>query len=323
LPGKQAISPLVDSYLAEGKAKRPARDEARRLYDVLLNPIPEAKTKDQLIVVRDGQLHLLPFDALIDTDNQYVVESKVVVYSPSATSLFLLRTTTPSNKAARALLAVGGVPYGGSGLQRSAVTRGYTATDLFDLPSSSDEARAAVTALPHRSNTLLLGKDATESAFKKAISHNVIHLAVHAIASDTRPDRASVVMLSDPRADEDGFLQASEVVQLPLHAELVVLSACETAVGPLEGQEGISNLSRAFLLAGARTVVSTLWSVNDDTTLYLMKKFYAELARHRRAPDALKAAKNAMLRDFGPTQAVPYYWAGFTVEGLAEEPTKD
>jgi len=144
LPSKRAISRLVDSYLAEGKAKRSARDEARRLYDTLLDPIPEAKSKDQLIVVRDGQLHLLPFDALIDGDNRYVVESKVVVYSPSATSLFLLRTTTPSNNATRALLAVGGVPYDSSGLKRSAVTRGYSAADLSDLPSSSDEARAAV-----------------------------------------------------------------------------------------------------------------------------------------------------------------------------------
>jgi CHAT domain-containing protein len=124
-------------------------------------------------------------------------------------------------------------------------------------------------------------------------------------------------MLSDVAAGEDGFLQASEVVQLPLNADLVVLSACDTAVGPLEGQEGISTLSRAFLLAGARTVVSTLWSVDDDTTLYLMKKFYAELARNRPAPDALTAAKKAMLSAFGPTRALPYYWAGFTVEGFA------
>lgn len=322
LPGKQAILPLVTAYLAEVQAKRPARDEARRLFDVLVNPITEAKSKEQLIIVRDGQLHLVPFDALLDGHNRYLVESRTVVYSPSATSFFLLRATTQPKRAARALLAVGGVPYDGSGLKRSAVTRGYSATGLFDLPSSEDEARAAAAALPNRTNTLLLGKNATESAFKKAINHQIIHVAVHAIANETRPDRAALVMLSDPSAGEDGFLQASEVVQLPLNADLVVLSACDTAVGPLEGQEGISTLSRAFLLAGARTVVSTLWSVDDDTTLYLMKKFYAELARHKRAPDALTAAKKAMLQAFGPTKALPYYWAGFTVEGFARAPLK-
>ena len=107
----------------------------------------------------------------------------------------------------------------------------------------------------------------------------MFHLAVHAIANQARPDRAALVLLSDPKSGEDGFLQASEVVQLPLNADLVVLSACDTAVGPLEGEEGVETLSQAFLLAGARTVISTLWSIDDDTTLFLMKSFYAQLAR--------------------------------------------
>jgi CHAT domain-containing protein len=104
-----------------------------------------------------------------------------------------------------------------------------------------------------------------------------------------------------------------------MRAELVVLSACDTAVGPLEGQEGISTLSQAFLLAGARTVVSTLWSVEDESTLYLMKTFYAELNRNKRIPDALAAAKRSMLKIYG-SRAVPFYWAGFTVEGVVEPP---
>ena len=135
--------------------------------------------------------------------------------------------------------------------------------------------------------------------------------------NQTRPDRAALVLLSDPQNGEDGFLQTSEIVQLPLNADLVVLSACDTAVGPVGGEEGISTLSRAFLLAGARTVVSTLWSIDDDTTLYLMKRFYSELARKRPAPYALRIAKMSMLKTFGPTKALPYYWAGFTLEGLA------
>jgi CHAT domain-containing protein len=171
------------------------------------------------------------------------------------------------------------------------------------------------------SRTLLLGDDATESAFKKASNRRVIHLAVHAIANETRPERSALVLLSDPAHDEDGFLQASEIVQLPLNADLVVLSACDTAVGPLEGQEGVSTLSQAFLLAGARTVVSTLWSVEDETTLYLMKDFYSELNRKKRVPDALAAAKRTMLKTYG-AKAVPYYWAGFTVEGVVEPPLK-
>ena len=321
LPGKQIISSLVSAYLSEVKAKHSAQEQARRLYDVLLDSIPEAQSKEQLMIIRDGQLHLVPFDALVDHDNHYLVESRTVVYSPSATSFFLLRTAAQPKDSERTVVAVGGVPYDHSNVTQSAVTRGYSSTALSNLPGSREEALAAAAAFPSRSRTLLLGDSATESAFKKASDRRVIHLAVHAIANETQPEHAALVLLSDPAHDEDGFLQASEIVQLRLNADLVVLSACDTAVGPLEGQEGISTLSRAFLLAGARTVVSTLWSVQDETTLYLMKTFYRELNRKKRVPEALAAAKRKMLKTFDE-KAVPYYWAGFTVEGVAEPPIK-
>lgn len=321
LAAKQIISPLVTAYLSEIKAKHSAHDEARRLYDVLLAAIPEAQNTQQLVIVRDGQLHLVPFDALIDRLNHYLVESRIIAYSPSATSFFLLRKAAKPQRSAQTILAVGGVPYDRSNLTQSAVIRGYSATGLSNLPSSREEAIAAAGGFPSRSRTLLLGESATESAFKNAGSHRVIHLAVHAITNQTRPERSALVLLSDPAHDEDGFLQASEIVQLPLNADLVVLSACDTAVGPLEGQEGISTLSRAFLLAGSRTVVSTLWSVEDETTLYLMKAFYRELNRKQRVPDALAAAKRNMLKTYG-ARAIPYYWAGFTVEGVIEPPVR-
>jgi CHAT domain-containing protein/tetratricopeptide (TPR) repeat protein len=321
LPGKQIISPLVSAYLREVKAKHPADDEGRRLYDTLLGSISEAHSKEQLVIVRDGQLHLVAFDALLDRQSHYLVESRTVVYSPSATSFFLLRTAAQPKGLTQSILAVGGVPYSRGNLTKSALARGYSTTALSDLPSSRDEALAAAGTFPSRSRTLLLGENATESAFKKTVNHQVIHLSVHAIANEIHPERAALILLSDPAHDEDGFLQASEIVQLPLNADLVVLSACDTAVGALEGQEGISTLSRAFLLAGSRTVVSTLWSVQDETTLYLMKTFYSELARDKSVPHALAAAKRTMLKTFG-TKAVPYYWAGFTVEGVAERPIK-
>ena len=265
----------------------------------------------------------MPFDALINQHDQDIVEAQTVVYAPSATSFFLLRTADRPKQANLGLLAVGGVPYSHSNLKEAAVTRGYSDTPLSDLPSSEDEARAAVAALPNRLNALLVGNNATETAFKKATNHSMFHLAVHAIANEARPDRAALVLLSDPVNGEDGFLQTSEVVQLPLNADLVVLSACDTAVGPVQGEEGVETLSRAFLLAGARTVVSTLWSIDDDTTLYLMKSFYAQLARKKPVPYALRVAKKSMLSTFGPTKALPYYWAGFTVEGVALPPNAE
>jgi CHAT domain-containing protein len=317
LGSKARIEAIVAAYLKAVKAKLPAVTEARTLYDALVRPIPEAAQKDSLIIVRDGQLHLVPFDGLREVSGRYVAETRTVIYSPSATSFFLL--TEPKQRprtAHNALLAVGGIPYSRSAMNRSGLTRGYDRRGFVDLPSSADEVRIVQAAFPKRESKLLLGTAATEGAFKAAdlAEYRVIHLAVHGFADSIFPDRAALVLLSDPSAGEDGFLQASEIVQLRFDADLVVLSACDTAVGPLQGQEGIANLSRAFLLAGARTVVSTLWQIDDSSSLFLMKRFYAHLLAHRSAGSALNAAKRDMLRTFG-REALPYQWAGFTIEG--------
>jgi CHAT domain-containing protein len=176
-------------------------------------------------------------------------------------------------------------------------------------------------AFPTNQSTVLMGKSATEAQFKREPleQYRVIHLAVHGFADSTFPDRAALVLLSDSSAGEDGFLQASEVAQLRLNADLVVLSACDTAVGALTGQEGIANLSRAFLLAGARAVVSTLWEVDDTSSLFLMRRFYAHLAAHQPPATALSAAKRDMLRTFGRSTP-PVRWAAYAIEGQLGNP---
>ncbi len=315
LAGKRDIEPLVDQYLKAMKAKQFSR-KAFTLYKILLEPIEESRTKGRFIVVRDGVLHLLPFDALLDERQQYVVQSKTVSYAPSSTSFYLLKKRHKPETIAAALLAVGGVPYGTSGIKKTAITRGYAPDALYDLPSSRDEVLAAAARLRSSASKLLMGRQATETAFKEASTgpYRYIHLAVHAFSNDD-PDRAALVLLSDPARGEDGFLQASEIVQLRLQADLVVLSACETAVGPLQGAEGISTLSNAFLLAGARTVVSTLWPIEDETTLFLMKRFYQHLKVNDSPAEAMSAAKREMLAKFG-VKTPPAYWAAFTVEGV-------
>src|SRR5258708_28930251 len=113
---------------------------------------------------------------------------------------------------------------------------GYNHGGFVALPSSADEVRIAQAAFTKKETKLLLGTSATEAAFKAAAltEYRVIHLAVHGFADSTFPDRAALVLLSDRLAGEDGFLQASEIVQLRFDADLVVLSACDTAVGPLQ-----------------------------------------------------------------------------------------
>jgi CHAT domain-containing protein len=280
LEGKARIEPLVAAYLKAAKAELPALAEGRALYDALLGPIRETAQDRTIVIVRDGQLNLVPFDGLREPSGHFVVETRTVIYSPSATIFHLLVQEKQNPRTAQnALLAIGGVPYSQSPINRSGLARGDDRGSFTDLPSSADEVEIAQNAFSKKESKLLLGTLATEAAFKgaKLADYRVIHLAVHGFADPTFPDRAALVLLSDRAAGEDGFLQASEIVQMRLDADLVVLSACDTAVGPLQGQEGIANLSKAVLLAGARTVVSTLWQIDDNSSLFLMKRFYSHL----------------------------------------------
>lgn len=316
LGSRARIDALVGSYLKTVRAKLPAIHEARSLYEALVRPIAETTQKGVFIIVPDGQLHLVPFDALIDSDGRFVVDTRTVIYSPSASSFYLLSEQRRPEPGRKSLLAVGGVPYAGSSLNRSVLTRGFNRRGFVDLPSSEDEVRIAQAAFPKGNADLLVGPSATEAAFKAASlnRYRLIHLAVHAFSDSTFPDRAALVLLSDPSLGEDGFLQASEIAQLRFDSDLVVLSACETAVGSLQGQDGMANLTRAFLMAGARTVISTLWEIDDSSSLFLMKRFYAHLSKNESAASALTAAKRDMLRTFG-AKAIPYQWAGFVIEG--------
>ena len=321
LPARHTIETLASEYLKAVKGKRLAISEAKQLYSILLASVPDIANKSRLVVVPDGRLHLLSFDALVDPNGRYLVTTHRITYASSASAFYLLNRTSPAQFDTATLLAIGGVPYDQTASVRVALTRGFSGTTLGNLPGSKDEVLAAADALPSPQNVVLIGPEATEAAFKRARLERraVIHLAVHGIANEKHPDRAALILLSDAAAGEDGILQLSEIVQLRLNADLVVLSACDTAVGRLLGEEGISNISRAFLLAGAKTVVSTLWSIDDNFSLYLMKRFYAHLTAGETTGAALTGAKRDMLNAFGP-RAVPYYWAGFVLEGVADRP---
>ena len=308
----------IAAYLTAVKAKKPAMEEARALYEALLRPIHEVATHENLIIVRDGQLHLVPFDSFVDGAGKYIAETKVVQYAPSASTLYLLRQQK-ATVAGLGLLGVGGVPYDPDNLRKTNTTRGYDLTKLTNLPGSRSEVMAAAAAIPGPGSHLLLGADATESAFKREPLRRfrVLHLAVHGIANTAQPDRAALVLLSDPTAGEDGFLQASEIVHLRLGADLVVLSACDTGVGPIAGEEGTATLSRAFLLAGAKTVISTLWPIEDQSSLFLMEQFYLHLEEDEPTNRALTDAKRDAIQKFGRAVG-PYYWAAFTIEGAGD-----
>lgn len=186
------------------------------------------------------------------------------------------------------------------------------------LTGSKQEVLAAAAAIDDPSDSVLIGPKATKYAFEheKLAQYRIIHMAVHGFADRDDPERSALVLLSNPSVGEDGFLEASEIVQFRIKAKLVILCACDTAVGPIEGEEGIATLARAFLLAGAKSVIATLWSIDDTYSFVLMKHFYQHLASGDRPAPALAQAKRDMLHELGQ-RALPYYWAGFIFEGPA------
>jgi CHAT domain-containing protein len=327
--GSNRIQTLTESYLSELKARKSGDQVSAKLYTALLEPVLKSFHQARLIISPDGVLYSLPFEAL-SHGNSFVVDSKVVSYTPSATVLWRLRTKQLA-ESPRPLLAVGAVEYKlvralpksvERGSMTAVVVRGLaelSGSGLEDLPASRDEV-LAIAQIAGPNTELLLGQKATESAFKNhaLADYRVIHLATHAAADPQYPDRAALVLGIAPNTSDDGLLQVREIMRLPLKAELVTLSACDTNVGTAEGEAGVVNLEQAFLIAGARAVVASLWNVEDRSTTALMKAFYTHLAQHEDKALALAHAKRDMLEHYGNPS--PYYWAPFVLVGEGAQP---
>lgn len=222
-------------------------------------------------------------------------------------------------------LGVGGVDYTNKPQSimlaeaKARLTRGdyydVDLTHLPNLPGTEEEIRGAADILGASNATLLTGRNGTESEFKAARLNQfrIVHLAVHGKANAKNPDRAALIFRPDA-PQEDGLLEPREILGLHLNADLVVLSACNTAVGHLQGEEGIANLARAFLIAGSESVISTLWPIDDTYSLFLMKRFYTHLRDGVTEAEALRFSETDLLNKFGKdTPAAD--WAAFTLLG--------
>jgi CHAT domain-containing protein len=325
---EQSVQKFRDEIHEKGSAAAPSK----HLYDLLVAPIPEARSATRIVIAPDGVLNLLPFEALRDSQGQYLLTSYIISYAPSGTTLDVLRRTK-GQQPPRPLLALGDVVYenqGGAGRKlpspasmRGKIERGiadYSGMALHDLPQTRKEVEE-IGKIVGPGSVLLLGKDATESAFKKEPldQFQVLHLAVHGFADAQFPERSALVLGADPKSGDDGLLQVREIIRLRLNAELTTLSACDTGVGKLQGQEGISNLVEAFLVAGSRSVVASLWSADDTFASALMERFYQHLADGQDASSALRHAKLDLLKEYGD-QMSPFYWAAFTAVGETSQP---
>jgi CHAT domain-containing protein len=309
LPSKKEIEAEVAQYREAIRERRNEPTLGKKLFQDVLGFIRFYPRSESLIIVADGDLHLLPFSALIDDSGRYLIESREISLAPSGTVLQLLRTRSASVAESRAYLGV--APWADSVDQRRWVlkTRGLLKSkDLTPLPQSRDEVESIGAMMP-KPSTILIGAQATKAKFTSMplSDYRILHLALHGFVDPVFPDRSSLIFA--PADGDDGHLEARDIRQLKLKAELVTLSACDTAVGPVTAA-GIESLDTAFIEAGAGAVVSTLWELQDSYSDTFMKNFYKHLG-HEYKSAALRDAKRDLLR----AGASPYDWASYELVG--------
>jgi CHAT domain-containing protein/tetratricopeptide (TPR) repeat protein len=276
---------------------------SNRLYRQLIKPVAEMAA-DNWVIIPDGKLHYLPFDALSagEKTKEYLVLSKTISYHYSFALLF--GDNNHHKAAADRKNVLGFVPYNQSDFV-------IEKSNMPPLPFSADEIRET-------EGSLVAGVKATKKQFlTDAPGHSFIHLATHA---STGSDSINnwIQFYPEDSMDMNNKLFLPEIYNLDLHrVELVVLSACETGGGANTSGEGLLSLSRAFMYAGADGVISTLWKTEDKVTAFLMKKMYSYLSDNYPAEKALQLAKKALLADktIPVKYKSPNYWANFIYNG--------
>jgi CHAT domain-containing protein len=299
------------------------RRTAERMGRLLLGPVAERlASARRVLVLPDGPLHALPFAALGDPAGtgpfRYLVEGRPVHLASSATTFAELAKGRRPGRAPR-LLAFGDPDYSAApGSAAASLLHGRSrVAGLAPLPASRAEV-GAVLRLYRGSSQVFVGAEATEERAKAVGADvSVVHFAAHGLVDEASPLDSSLVLALPRRwqpGDDNGLLQAWEVFeQMRIRADLVTLSACDSALGEEVSGEGILGLTRAFQYAGARAVLASLWSVNDASTTELMASFYAALGEGRSQDEALRAAQLELLR--GHRWRHPRHWAAFELLG--------
>lgn len=292
------------------------RRELASLSRLLLAPAAaHLEGVDRLLIVPDRDLFYLPFEALPVPGDAAgepggVLRRWMVTYLPSAAVLEQLADATPQTWVNDVLLfADPPALVAGAAAERGATSRLGPPGGLPPLPGARREAERIAALFPRAD--LRLGAEARESLIKNAAALPAarrLHIASHGWIDEREPASSFVLLAADEEAGDDGLLQIHEVFNLDLSAELVVLSGCETALGQRIDGEGLLGLARAFLYAGARDLVVSLWPVSDHATGELMVAFYRQLAAGRPPAEALRHAKLAGLGSFAAAD-----WAAFVL----------
>jgi CHAT domain-containing protein/Flp pilus assembly protein TadD len=349
IPPSSEIAELVETL--RGTLGDPGRryrtlyiEAAYRLYEILLAPAWEMlRGKPHLIVSPDGPLLLLSFEALLTSSDSggsgyaglpYLIREKSVTYVPSA-SVFAELGASAEGAIPAAVAAVAAV---GTSLFMGFADPAYERASPAPGPAAAgplartlqDAGLPAPQRLTHSRGELLeiaslfppgqvrsyFDGDASEENVKAnpdLRNARWLHFAVHGFVDEARPEYSGLVLSLDGDSKENGLLQVYEIFNLDLSADLVVLSACETALGKNVRGEGLLGVSRALLYAGAASVVVSLWQVADASTSDLMVRFYRHLMESGDKAEALRLSKLEMIEDGRYDR--PYHWAPFILIG--------
>jgi CHAT domain-containing protein len=300
------------------------RQPARELYDLLLKPAAaQLRGKTSLVIVPDGALWELPFQALLIAPNRYLIEDCAIAYAPSLTALremIRLRDGKKDSAGSPTLLAFGNPALGKQTVARA---RSVLMDEKLDpLPEAERQVNALKQIYGAAKSKIYIGAEAREERAKtEAGGYRILHLATHGALNDSSPMYSRVLLAQAKDNDkEDGLLEAWEIMKLDLKADLAVLSACETARGRISAGEGMIGLAWALFVAGCPTSVVSQWKVDSASTTELMVEFHrhlkSQMANSAAQFSAARALRGAALK-LQRTGAYrhPFYWAGFVVAG--------
>jgi CHAT domain-containing protein len=332
LPPASEVEKTGRRAYEELKSPRGGSGAIRALARMLLHPLAKQLQGNRLVIVADGVLQYLPFGALPLPNGAPVISRFVVANLPSASALAVVRRDREGRSQPTKLAAVLADPVYTKDDPRVTHARTAAPPRAELVRSVKESGLVELNRLPAtRVEAAILRKLARDQELLEAVGfeanrdtvlggalgdYRIVHFATHGLVNSFHPELSGLVLSLVDREGKprDGFLQAHEIYALKLGADLVVLSACRTALGKEIRGEGLMSLMRAFMAAGVPRVVASLWSVPDAATAELMKRFYRGVMTNGLAPAAaLHDAQDSLRKD--KRWSAPYFWAGFTLHG--------
>lgn len=335
LPPQDKITNMLTGFLRylEDSGMNPTTGTAaaRRLYKELFSPVESLipKTITNLIIVPDGILFDLPFETLVCNQDKksradYLMNHYFLSYAPSASAYFYLLKRPKPASYRKDLLAFGAPSYSTPVFPGSKNLRSPSQIllELYEksgfsvspIPYSEKEVTEISRYFKADKRDVYIKTKASEQTLKRINinDYRIVHFACHAFSDESFPLRSALVFSLEDEGEEDGFFQVLEMYRFRLNAELTILSACQTGKGKNIQNEGVLGLPRVFFYMGSRSVISTLWRIDDKATSQFMGYFYGYYARGKSKSQALQLAKKKMMRS---RYSHPFYWAAFVLTG--------